>query len=107
MMKLLFVFLLAGCSSQAFSKSPSPDAGVAVPQKSQVYIENKARWVLARYYGKAVQLCYAHTYSDECPAKAKKDFMKILEFMVRSVNNGTEDQFDETMESWYGQNVKP
>lgn len=100
MKKLFLLLLLAGCGSP----TPILDAGIVLPtKKSKVYVEHKATWIVEKYYGKCIKLCYKHSYSLECPNKCDKDFKRIMRLMTRSIENDTEDNFDETIDSWYSE----
>jgi len=98
MKKLLLVLFMAGCAAQASDKQP--DAGVNT--KSSVYIENRIKWIYAKYYPACVRGCFRNTYSAECPDKCQKDFKQITKALMMSIRDNNEDDFDDMMESWYG-----
>ena len=99
MKNLLLVLFLSGCAAEAANKTP--DAGAQTP-KSSVYIENRSKWVFEKYYPACVRACFRNSYSNECPAKCLKDFKEIDKVLLRAIRDGKEDDFDEMMEGWYG-----
>lgn len=101
MKNLLLVLLFAGCSAQAYNKQP--DAGVP-GAKSSVYVENRIKWNYNKYYPLCVKQCFKNTYSNECPDKCDADFKQIKTVLIRAIDEGKEDDFDDVMDSWYGRN---
>lgn len=89
---------LIGCAAQA---SKSQDAGITPSGK--VNIESKARWVFVKYYPMCVLKCYKNTGSSECRSKCKDDFRQIITVLIRAVRDDKEADFDDMMESCYGE----
>lgn len=100
MNNLLLVLFLAGCTAQASDKVP--DAGALTP-KNNVYVENRIRYVTTKYYPVCVRQCFRNTSSRECPVKCLKDFEQIQKVLIRAIRDNKEDDFDDMMDSWYGQ----
>lgn len=98
MKKILLALLLTSCT-RTYNKQP--DLG-----KSSVYVENRIKWNHNKYFPICVKQCSIHTYDDECSEKCEKDFQQISALLIRAITENKEDDFDDVMDTWYGNPIR-
>jgi hypothetical protein len=69
---------------------------------NDVYIEHKYTYIQGKYLPTCLGLCAINSNVADCDDKCQKDFAEIRKVMIRALNEGREEEFDDMLASFYG-----